>query len=144
MDRPFYSRGLLAVLALVVNASSHAADPGLTLPGPGTPEIGRMIVTLLLMVAAFAGLAWWMRRLGGKFGGLHHAALKIRASLALGTRERLVVLQVGESHLLLGITAQQITKLHELTDADVAALGSDSTGDFAARFRKALHKDEST
>ncbi|MGF1643645.1 MAG: flagellar biosynthetic protein FliO [Thiotrichales bacterium] len=141
MDRKRYTRWLLAGYGFIACAQAHAGDSGLTLPGPGTPEIGKLIFTLIVMVAAFAALAWWMRRLGGGLGGFNQAALKVRASLAVGTRERLVIVQVGEHHLLLGVTGHQINKLHELTPADVETLQNENTSEFAARFRKALHKD---
>lgn len=51
-------------------------------------------------------------RLPGALGGSRQ--LRIVASLALGHRERLLVVQVGEEQWLLGVTAQQVSGLGKL------------------------------
>ena len=43
--------------------------------------------------------------------------LRVVASLALGPRERLLVVQVGEEQWLLGVTAQQVSGLGKLDKA---------------------------
>ncbi|WP_417614585.1 flagellar biosynthetic protein FliO [Oceanisphaera sp.] len=68
----------------------------------------------LLVIGVILVLGWLLRRLRGAalLGGSRQ--LNIVASLALGQRERLVVVQVGEEQWLLGVTAQQISGLGKL------------------------------
>ncbi len=70
--------------------------------------VGALALIILLMVA----LAWLFRR-----SGLAHRLndgqhdIRVVASKSLGARERLVVVDVGEQRLVLGVTAAQITCL---------------------------------
>ncbi|MGO4998518.1 flagellar biosynthetic protein FliO [Oceanisphaera sp. W20_SRM_FM3] len=80
------------------------------------PEIkwGSWAVSSLAVIAAIFVLGWLLRRLRGAalLGGSRQ--LKIVASLAIGQRERVMVVQVGEEQWLLGVTAQQISGLGKL------------------------------
>lgn len=68
----------------------------------------------LLVIGLILVLGWLLRklRLPGALGGSRQ--LRIVASLALGHRERLLVVQVGEEQWLLGVSAQQIASLGKL------------------------------
>ncbi|MFP2770594.1 flagellar biosynthetic protein FliO [Oceanisphaera sp. KMM 10153] len=68
----------------------------------------------MLVIGVILLLGWVLRRLRGAslLGGSRQ--LKIVTSLALGQRERLLVVQVGEEQRLLGVTAQQISDLGKL------------------------------
>ena len=68
----------------------------------------------LLVIGVILVLGWLLRRLRGAalLGGSRQ--LKVVSSLALGQRERLMVVQVGEEQWLLGVTAQQISGLGKL------------------------------
>ncbi|MBM7456571.1 flagellar protein FliO/FliZ [Oceanisphaera litoralis] len=74
----------------------------------------------VLVIGMILVLGWLLRRLrgGALLGGSRQ--LKIVATLALGQRERLLVVQVGEEQRLLGVTAQQISDLGKLAQPLVA------------------------
>lgn len=80
------------------------------------PEINwnSWALSSLTVIGAILVLGWILRRLRGAalLGGSKQ--LKIVASLTLGQRERVVVVQVGEEQWLLGVTAQQISGLGKL------------------------------
>ncbi len=44
----------------------------------------------------------------------NHAGLKVIGGLALGQKEKAVLIEVDNKWLLLGVTANKITKLHEM------------------------------
>ena len=69
-----------------------------------------MQVSGALILAA----AWLVKRLGfaPKRTGVN--GLKISASASLGARERVVVVDVEDARLVLGVTAGQINLLHKL------------------------------
>lgn len=66
------------------------------------------LVLILLLIFA---LAWLARRMG-QGGMLSNSHIKVMAAMPLGTRERLLVVDVAGQQLLLGITATQINTLH--------------------------------
>ncbi len=70
---------------------------------------------LLLVVAVIFILAWFVKRLNLTQHS-QNAALKVVAGLSLGTRDRIVVLQVGGEQVLLGLTPGRIEKLHILAE----------------------------
>jgi len=80
----------------------------------GNIDAGSMIVSLLLVLFAIVIAAWLLKKL--QVGTSSVNGLKVVTSLNLGSRERLVVVQVGEKQLLLGITGQQINLLDKLEE----------------------------
>ena len=102
-----------------INSSTHLAS---------------VAVGLVFIVALILVLGWFLRRFnqGGLF---NNSSIKIIASLPLGTRERLAVIDVGGQQLLLGITATQINTLH-VFDEPVIAPGDNSP--VASEFGKKL------
>ena len=75
---------------------------------------------LVLVVAAIPAVLWAVARLA-RLPARSNRALTLGASLALGARERVAVVRVGERWLVLGVTAGGITLLREL-DKDPGAL----------------------
>ncbi len=80
----------------------------------GNMDAGSMIVSLLLVLLAIVIAAWILKKL--QVGGSTANGLKVITSLNLGSKERLVVVQVGEKQLLLGLTGQQINLLDTLDE----------------------------
>ena len=66
------------------------------------------------LIALILAAAWLVKRLGfaPKRTGVN--GLKISASASLGARERVVVVDVEDARLVLGVTAGQINLLHKL------------------------------
>lgn len=123
---------LLAPFALAAPATALAAEaPAAAAPVSATPMLGALVA----VVAAIFALAWILKRAGlkGTPGGA--ALLKPVATLPLGTRERLVVVQVADRWLVLGVTAQSIQPL-----ADLEAKPLPEAPAAAAGFRDALAK----
>jgi len=110
--------GLAAQLA-------HAALP--TVPSP--PEAAPAVGASSLLQAGFGmfavlGLiflcAWAARRFGlQRLGGGHF--VKVVSSTMVGQRERVVVVEVGATWLVLGVTASQVNTLHSLPAQAVPA-----------------------
>jgi flagellar protein FliO/FliZ len=93
---------------------------------------------LLLVVIGILAVVWVLRRLSrlpsGGSGGL-----RVVGGLALGTRERILLVEVGETQLLVGVTPGQLKTLHVLDKpliAPGATVGSPLS--FAQRLGKAL------
>ncbi|WP_024198482.1 flagellar biosynthetic protein FliO [Escherichia coli] len=73
-----------------------------------------MVGRRLPLLKTASGLTWLVKRLGfaPKRTGVN--GLKISASASLGARERVVVVDVEDARLVLGVTAGQINLLHKL------------------------------
>jgi flagellar protein FliO/FliZ len=80
----------------------------------GNIDAGSMIISLLLVLVAIVVAAGILKKL--QVGGTTVNGLKVVTSLNLGAKERLVVVQVGEKQLLLGVTGQQINVLDTLDE----------------------------
>ncbi len=71
-----------------------------------------MIVSLLIVLAVIVAAALVLKRFN--IVPTHHSELKVVTSLMVGNKEKIVVVQVGEKQLLLGVTNQQISLLETL------------------------------
>ncbi|WOD27360.1 flagellar biosynthetic protein FliO [Alloalcanivorax xenomutans] len=108
----------------------------------GLAMIGKTAFALLLIVAIILLCAWLLRRLNGLPG--QGQTLKVVGSRALGPKERLVVVEVEGTWLVLGVGGGGINKVHEMPAPTRAASADESIDageegtSFAARFAKAL------
>lgn len=106
-------------------AETSVADP-LVVKSP--PEVGKhvmantdassMILSLLMVLALIFISALVLKRFN--FTQQQSGQLKVIASLSLGVKERLIVAQVGEQQLVLGVTPQQITLIKSLEEPIVS------------------------
>jgi flagellar protein FliO/FliZ len=87
---------------------------------------------LLAVLLVFAGLAFLLRRLTGTraSGG---GRIRVVDGLMLGARDRLVLVQVGETEILLGLTPGRIQPLHVFQEPE-----GNGNPPFPAAFREAL------
>ena len=99
-------------VATTTTASTTAA-PSFGEPQSGAGMVGTTVVTLLLVIGFILLLAWLAKRVPG-LGGASNPALKVVGSLALGPRERVVVVAVGETQLLLATGPGGTRTLHTL------------------------------
>ncbi|MDC9613134.1 flagellar biosynthetic protein FliO [Xenorhabdus khoisanae] len=78
--------------------------------------------TLMQISSALGGIllliffmTWLVRRLGLAPGkNKNHRLLNVKASCSLGPKERIVVVEVEDNWLVLGVTSQQINMLHQM------------------------------
>lgn len=114
-----------------------------TAPLMNTAELFKFAGALLLVLVIFMVLARLMRRLNGVSAG-GAGSLRVVSALSVGTRERVLVVQVGEKQVLLGVTATHITALHELEQPLDHASTSESSAPVGRGFKQALKKARET
>lgn len=95
------------------------------------------LLGLILVLVCIALVAWLLKR-SNSFHTAASGKMKVIAGLPLGTRERAVLVQIGDEQLLLGVTPQQINLLHKLdTPLEV---DSANNGDFAGKLRQIMQQ----
>lgn len=79
---------------------------------PGTAgHVLNVVLALCFITLLIIALAWFVRRFGSGVVG-SNGQMHILMTLPLGTRERLLLVDVAGQHLLLGVTANNINCLH--------------------------------
>ncbi|HEY0973713.1 MAG TPA: flagellar biosynthetic protein FliO [Solimonas sp.] len=102
------------------SASAAAATTAAHSTAAATPSLAggavEMIVSLMLVLGVLFALAWLLKRVQMARGS-RAGALRIHAGLTLGGREKVVWIEAGGRHFLLGVTAQAVNLLHAYDDA---------------------------
>lgn len=135
--------GLGGLQAATLQAAADAQTAGATVRqvGGALPDQGSYLLQVLLGLLFVLGLvfaaAWLMRRVGqGTFTAGNQ--IKVMAAMPLGTRERVVLVDVGGQQLLLGITATSINTLHTFDEPVITAPDKAPVGDFASKIREVM------
>ena len=102
----------LLLFLLVTEPLLAAVEPGVASTGALATQVFLGLLLVLALMFALAWLAKRMRLVPGAIGST--GVIRTLAVLSLGNREKILLVQVGEEQLLLGVTSQQITLLHEL------------------------------
>ncbi|MHC5147839.1 flagellar biosynthetic protein FliO [Stenotrophomonas rhizophila] len=97
---------LIAAGASTVKVGQHAAT---------APGMFGAVLALLGVLALIIGLGWLLKRMPGS-GFRPAEGLRVVASLTVGAKERVVVVEVNGTQLLLGVTAGGINTLHQLPE----------------------------
>ncbi|MDH5229313.1 MAG: flagellar biosynthetic protein FliO [Gammaproteobacteria bacterium] len=100
-------------------------------------SVFKLVFALLLVVGAIFATAWFYKRFG-QVASLPNNAIRIVGGVSLGQRERIVVLQVGEEQLLLGVTPSRIDTLHKLEKPIEISSHTPTSDLFAEKFQSAL------
>lgn len=106
--------GLLSCGLLLAAEAENKAGP-LTNEPIGAGSYFQMVLGLIFIVALIVGMGWFIRRMGS-FNTVASGNLKLLGGLSLGQRERIVLVQVGETQLLVGVGPGQIRTLHVLEE----------------------------
>ncbi|TAN48056.1 MAG: flagellar biosynthetic protein FliO [Methylococcaceae bacterium] len=106
--------------ATLLAISGHAfavegARPAYTPPPPAVSSgsIVQIIFSLLLVLAAIVLVAWLLKRMNVAQQG-QGKLLKVLGSVAVGQRERVVLVEVNDTWLVVGVGPGQIRTLHTL------------------------------
>ncbi|MCA7083531.1 flagellar biosynthetic protein FliO [Cupriavidus sp. DB3] len=90
---------------------AHAADAVTGATGAGA--LAQAGLGLFAIIALILGLAWLARR-AGLVRHVQGGVMKVVGSTSLGARQRLLLVEVGDTWLVLGVSAGEIRTLHTL------------------------------
>lgn len=119
MTKPALLRTLAASVMLYASSAAAAIEavrPAIT-PPPAAVSSGnivQIISSLLLVLVAILTVAWLLKRMNLAQQGTGNL-LKVIGSVAVGQRERVVLVEVNDTWLLIGVGPGQIRTLHTMT-----------------------------
>jgi flagellar protein FliO/FliZ len=147
--------GARAAQAADMNAVNNAAKiasgvgAGSAVPSLGVGAVLQTLVALVIVIGLVFALAWLARRLGLQPAG-RGGLLKVVAGASLGGKERVAIVEIGDTWLVLGAAPGSVRLLHTMPAGGAAhAAGAAHTagagdpaaalpGSFGQRFRTAL------
>ncbi len=147
--RPALFPCLLAAFATAATAASSAAPGPAAASPPATPatpdlaaSLGQMLFGLAVVIALLLACLWAIRRLSAPRGG--SAAIKVLGAAAVGPRERVVLVALGEKVLVLGVAPGNIRTLHVMPADELPAASPTQAGmggkDFSGWLKQAMER----
>lgn len=121
-----FSSICLALGGLLHTTSAQAQTASISPPAVGVSTsaflqglLGLVVIIALLLVTLAA-----LKRWGGQFSGVSTAGMKVISGLSVGARERILLIEVGDTWLVVGVTASQIRTLHTLPKGSLPGLAN--------------------
>ncbi len=103
----FLSPVILAVEKTDKLTGNATADP------VTTSNLLQVTFGLFAVLVLIFGIAWFVKRYSS-FSGSSNQSLQVIGALSMGQRERVVLMRVGETQILLGVAPGRVQKLHVL------------------------------
>ena len=143
MKLPRLARTAASLLACLSSAAGAvlptvptlAAEPVRSFAAAGLVQAGWGLAVVIGLIFLFA---WVVRRFGLQPSG-NGRLLKVVSSVMVGQRERVVVVEIGDAWLVLGVAAGQVRTLHTMPaekQRDAQAPSFNSFGDEGAFSKK--------
>ena len=135
---------------LALPFSVLAAEPVATATAAAAPAVSsgvagqltQLVFGLLLVLGLIFFLAWLLRRVQQAGPAGKGQVIELIGSRALGPRDRLLLVQVGNEQILLGLSPGTITALHVLKEPVHVSSAEKATPEFAQRLMELLGKDQ--
>ncbi|NOX09887.1 MAG: flagellar biosynthetic protein FliO [Gammaproteobacteria bacterium] len=103
-------------------------------------NLSKLGTGLFAILALIIALAWIMRRVGYMQSATGDK-LKVISALSVGSREKLVLIQVGSTQLLIGVAPGQIQKIHLLDEnIPLKSVGTE----FSEKLQRVISKSKSS
>lgn len=128
-----------AVAAVATDTSKGKVISSLANEPVGLGNYLQMFFGLFIVVALIFGMAWFMRRMGN-MSGMSAGNLKVLGGISVGQREKIVLVQAGETQLLIGVAPGEIRTLHVMDEPIVThATQSQTNSKVSSGFAEKLH-----
>ena len=112
---------LAAALSFPLFATAAPVHPPYTPPAAlSSGNILQVVVSLLLVLAAVVVIAWLLKRIGQPLQGAGRQ-LKVIGGVAVGQRERVVVVEINDTWLVLGVAQGNVRTLHTMPKSESPA-----------------------
>lgn len=143
---PRNASGRASLACLLFSGCSTVAFAASTPPPPvaatSIVSLFQVLFGLGLVLAAIAGTAWLLRKLApGQVAA--SGSLRVVGGVAVGPKERVVLVDVGNERLVLGVAPGHISTLHTMprpADEPASLTAETAAGPFYARLKEMLEK----
>jgi len=128
-------------LASAAASDTGTADIAASVPDPlAMTSLWQLTLGMVAVLGLILGIAWLLKR-SGRFQMAAGGGLRVLGGLSMGTRERVVLVQVGETQLLLGVAPGRVQTLHVLEQPLDSGKPATASGfaDQLGRFLKKEH-----
>ncbi|WP_373988508.1 flagellar biosynthetic protein FliO [Duganella sp. BuS-21] len=136
-----------AAAAAAAPAQPNAMTMTIPTPQASTPSTGGSLLqtalALLFVIGLMLGLAWLTKRFGPKNFGGGNSNIKLVGSLSVGTRERILVVEVGEQWIVVGASPGRMNALATMPrqeNSEPLQQASVPTANFAEWFKQTIDK----
>lgn len=110
------STSVYSSLAGAADPDTAAADSAVSIQDPlAMTNLWQLTLGMIAVLGLIMGIAWLLKR-SGRFQIAAGGGLRVLGGLSMGTPERVVLLQVGETQLLLGVAPGRVQTLHVLEE----------------------------
>jgi flagellar protein FliO/FliZ len=136
------------LLSMALSGAALAAEPAATVAaapavnGGVAGQLTQLVLGLLLVLGLIFFLAWLLRRVQQAGPAGKGQVIELIGSRALGPRDRLMLVQVGNEQILLGLSPGTITALHVLKEPVHVPVTEKATPEFAQRLMELMGKDQ--
>lgn len=138
--RRFVTQASMLLLSMPLFAAEQTEKARTLTESPlSAVNLLQTLMGLLLVLACVVLVAWLLKRTNS-FHTAANSKLKVIAGIPLGSRERAVLVQIGDEQILLGVTPQQINTLHKLETPLSVANSNGISSDFAGKLRKIMQQ----
>ena len=135
MIRPALLPLLALPACLPAQAAEQAAAPA------STGSLMQVLLGLAVVLALMAGAAWALKRMGMAGAGSNSVA-RVVGGVSVGNRERVVVVEVGEQWIVVGVAPGRVSALSTMPRRETAPAASepDTSKNFAAWLKQTIDK----
>ncbi len=129
-------------LPLIASAAPAFAQAAAPAPGEVGTSLLQVLLGLAVVIALLLGGLWLLKRLSAPRGAAA-GMLRIIAGTAVGPRERVVLVEVGDTWLVVGVAPGQVRALHQLPRQEIPpdpAAPYPAGKDFASRLKQVLER----
>jgi len=136
---------IFLMLAITYPASAETVKPGYVPPAPviSTESTLQMIGALLLVLAVIVGGTWLLKRFA-LLPTVASGVVKVVAAAGVGQRERVVVVEIDQTWLVLGVAPGRVNKLHTMdkpSSEPAAKTDHPPVETFAAQLNQSMEKE---
>ena len=128
---------LVAALCTPLVAVAQTATRPAYTPPPAAVSNGsilQVIFSLLLVLAAVVLVAWILKRVNLPQHGTG-SLLKVISGVAVGQRERIVLVEVNDTWLVVGVAPGQVRTLHSMPKAELPTAQAETSSETGRKFQ---------
>ena len=103
-------------------------------------QVFQVALYLGMIVGLIVLLGFVAKKIAPQATNMGSGDMRIVSSLALGLKEKLIMVQVGERQILIGVTPTSITRIEQFDEPVIEIYESDGLGEFRFKLQEMMQK----